>query len=226
MDGYAVRFAGTFGASEAEPKHLRLEKDAVAIDTGDPMPDGFDAVIMIEDVDQLSDSEIEITAPATPWQNVRTVGEDIVATELILPENHRIRPVDLAALLAGGLVTAAVRRRPRVAIIPTGSELVEPGQKLERGSIIEFNSRLLAGMADEWGAHAIRHEIAKDEYVEIKTSLASAVQDSDVVLINAGSSAGSEDYTVHVVAELGEVLVHGVRIRPGKPLLPSGRRSR
>lgn len=158
MDGYAVRFMDTFGASLAEPKKLELYTQAIAIDTGDPLPVEFNAVIMVEDVEQYEDG-IEITAPVTPWQNVRIVGEDIVATELILPENHRIRPVDVAALLAGGLVNINVRQRPSIAVIPTGSELVQPGDELERGSIIEFNSRLLSGMAVDWGATALRHKI-------------------------------------------------------------------
>ncbi len=219
MDGYAVRFADTFGASESVPRRLRLVEQAVEINTGDPIPEGFDSVIMIEDVNQVSVNEIEITAPATPWQHVRTIGEDIVATELILPENHVIRPVDVAALLAGGLVEVAVRRPPELAIIPTGSELVQPGTKMERGNIIEFNSRLLAGMAANWGAAPVRHDIIKDDFDQIKAAVKTAVTNNDVVVINAGSSAGSEDYTVHVIDELGEVLVHGVRIRPGKPVV-------
>lgn len=219
MDGYAVRFAETFGASESEPKRLLLNKEAVPVDTGDPMPEGFNAVIMIEDVDQVSGDEIEITSPATPWQHVRTVGEDIVATELILPENHQIRAVDVAAMLAGGLVEVKVRKKPVLTIIPTGSELIQPGQELKPGGIIEFNSRLLAGMAAGWGAAPVRHKIVKDDYEAIKKTVAAATFASDVVVVNAGSSAGSQDYTVHVIEELGKVLAHGVRIKPGKPVV-------
>lgn len=219
MDGYAIRFPDTFGASEAQPVRLKLDEQAIMVDTGDPIPPGFNSVIMIENVDQVTESEIEITAPATPWQHVRTMGEDIVATELILPENHRIRPADLAALLAAGLQEISVRRRSLVTVIPTGSELVQPGDQMKRGSIIEFNSRLLTGMAHEWGAVGERHGIVVDDYNKIKTALTQAVKKSDVVIINAGASAGREDYTVHVIDELGEVLVHGVRIRPGKPVV-------
>lgn len=219
MDGYAVHFADTFGASEAEPKRLTLGEQAASVDTGDPIPENFNAVIMIEDVDQVSGDEIEITAPATPWQHVRTMGEDIVATELILPENHQIRPVDLASMLAGGLTEVSVRKRPVVTIIPTGSELVQPGDELKRGSIIESNSRLLSGMASGWGAKPVRHEIVADDFEEIKASVSAAADSSDIVIVNAGSSAGSEDYTVHVIQDMGEVLVHGVRIRPGKPVV-------
>lgn len=219
MDGFAVRSQDTFNASEAEPLRLKPGEQARPLDTGDPLPEGFDAVIMIEDVDQLPDGDIEITSAATPWQHVRTVGEDIVATELILPENHRIRPVDLAAMLAGGLTEVMVRQRPRVGIIPTGSELVQPGEPLLRGNIIESNSRLLAGMINEWGADATRYGITADDLGEIKQALAGAADENHVVIVNAGSSAGSQDYTVHAIRELGRVLVHGVRVKPGKPVV-------
>ena len=219
MDGFAVRFTDTVNASEAEPLRLSLASQALPLDTGDPMPEGFDTVIMIEDVDPVSREEIEITSPATPWQHVRTVGEDIVATELVLPENQLIRPVDLAAMLAGGVTGVKVRPRPVVSIIPTGSELVQPGSELHRGDIIEFNSRLLAGMAAEWGARAVRHEIVPDDFEELKRTIADAAQNSHIAVINAGSSAGREDFTMHAIRELGEVLVHGVRIRPGKPVV-------
>jgi len=159
MDGYAVRFIDTFGASETRPSCLNVPSQAIAIDTGDPMPDGYDAVIMIEDLEKISETEIEILKPATPWQHVRLVGEDIVATELIISENHVVRPVDMAAMLASGHSTVMVRRRPVVSIIPTGTELVEPGSELKRGDIIDFNSTMLAAMAREYGAHAVRSHI-------------------------------------------------------------------
>ncbi len=216
MDGYVVRCKDTLAASKASPLRLVLGKDAIEINTGDPVPETSDAVIMIEDVDQVSAKEIEITAPATPWQNIRTVGEDIVATEPVLPENALIDPVGVAALLAAGLVEIPVRRRPVVTVIPTGSELVQPGEELRRGNIIESNSRLLAGMAAEWGALAMRREIVKDDFAQIETAIKEASACSDVVLVNAGSSAGSADYAIRAIETLGEVLVRGVRIRPGK----------
>src|SRR5512147_3064088 len=152
MDGYAVRFLETFGAVETRPKRLKTPSQAVAVDTGDPMPDGFDAVIMIEDVEKISDAEIEILKPATPWQHVRLVGEDIVATELIISENHVVRPVDMAAMIASGHSEVMVRQRPVVSVIPTGTELVEPGSVLRKGDIIDFNSTMLCAMAAEYGA--------------------------------------------------------------------------
>jgi putative molybdopterin biosynthesis protein len=219
MDGYAVRFIDTFGASETRPGRLNVPSQAIATDTGDPMPDGYDAVIMIEDVEKISDTEIEILKPATPWQHVRLVGEDIVATELIISENHVIRPVDMAAMLASGHAAVMVRRRPVVSIIPTGTELVAPGSELKRGDIIDFNSTMLAAMAAEYGAHAVRSHIVKDDADLLRQTILDALADADLVVINAGSSAGREDFTVDVIAELGEVLVHGVSIKPGKPVI-------
>jgi putative molybdopterin biosynthesis protein len=219
MDGYAVRFIDTFGASETRPKRLAAPTQAVAVDTGDPMPDGYNAVLMIEDVEKISETELEILRPATPWQHVRLVGEDIVATELIISENHVVRPVDMAAMLASGHSSVMVRRRPVVSIIPTGTELVEPGGDLKRGDIIDFNSTMLAATAAEYGAHAVRRQIVKDDAALLRRTLLDALADSDVVVINAGSSAGREDFTADVIAELGEVLVHGVSIKPGKPVI-------
>ncbi len=219
MDGYAVRFIDTFGASETKPKRLAVQAQAIAIDTGDPMPDGFDAVIMIEDVEKISGSEIEILRAATPWQHVRLVGEDIVATELIISENHVVRPVDMAAMIASGHSRVMVRRRPVVSIIPTGTELVEPGSELKRGDIIDFNSTMLAATATEYGAHAVRKPVVKDNTALLRQAILDALADSDIVVINAGSSAGREDFTADVIAELGEVIVHGVSIKPGKPVI-------
>jgi putative molybdopterin biosynthesis protein len=219
MDGYAVRFIDTFGAAETRPKRLAVPAQAVAVDTGDPMPDGYDAVIMIEDVEKISGSEIEILKPATPWQHVRLVGEDIVATELIISENHTVRPADMAAMIASGHTTVMVRAKPVISILPTGTELVPPGSKLKKGYIIDFNSTMLAAMATECGAHAVRMNIVKDDAALLKQSIIDALTGSDIVVINAGSSAGREDFTADVIAELGEVLVHGVAIKPGKPVI-------
>lgn len=221
MDGYAVKFIDTFGAAETRPKRLAVPSQAIAVDTGDPMPHGFDAVIMIEDVEKVSEGEIEILKAATPWQHVRLVGEDIVATELILSENHVIRPVDMAAMLASGHKTVMVRKRPRIAVIPTGTELVEPGSDLKRGDIIDFNSTMLSAMTEECGAQPSKKKIVKDDAALLKRTVLDAVAESDLVVINAGSSAGREDFTAPVIAELGKVFVHGVNIKPGKPVILS-----
>lgn len=234
MDGYAVRFADTFGASETNPKRLKIGEQAVYVDTGDPIPDGFNAVVMIEDVNIIRsqtpplskgghvgvDSEyIEIISPTTPWQNVRVIGEDIVATELILPENHRIRAIDIGAMLGGGHTEVSVRRRPRVVIIPTGTELVEIGEELRKGNIIEFNSRILSGLVYEWGGEPIRFKIIPDVIEELKKAILDACNMGDLIVINAGASAGSEDFTRAAINELGDVILHGVNIKPGKPVI-------
>ncbi len=221
MDGVAVRFADTVGPSESRPKRLRIGREALYVDTGDPLPDGMDAVIMIEEVDRCGGDEIEIIAPVTPYRHVRTMGEDLVATELILPENHHVRPVDVGAMLAGGLTELAVRRLPVVAVLPTGSELVQPGSTPRQGQIIEFNSRILCGLIQEWGGRATRHDIVPDALETVRAAIQSALKSADVVLVNAGSSAGREDFTIHALRELGEVFVHGVSIKPGKPVILS-----
>lgn len=221
MDGVAVRAADTLGATETEPVRLLVPDQAVWVDTGDPLPPDRDAVIMAEHVQEVGEQEIEILAAVHPWQHVRPLGEDMVATELVLPENHRIRPVDLGALAACGQVQVSVRRRPRLAIIPTGNELVEPGRPLKPGDIVEFNSLMLAGAVEEWGGAAERLPIVGDRPADLRAAIEAALETCDVVAVNAGSSAGSEDYTAPVIAELGRVLVHGVAIRPGHPLILS-----
>lgn len=218
MDGYAVRFNESFGAAETSPIRLKIGSDAIYVDTGDPVPDGFNAVVMVEDA-RVFGEHIEITSPLTPWKNVRTVGEDIVATELIVPENHRIRAVDIGALLAGGLTEIPVRARPKVAIIPTGTEIVEPGAELKRGDIIEFNSRVLAALVQEWGGEPVRMEIVPDNQDKLEAAIKRAAAIADLVVTNAGASAGSEDFTAKLIKKLGRLLVHGIRIKPGRPAM-------
>ncbi len=219
MDGYAVRSTSTIGASERAPKRLSLGQDAQVVDTGDPLPEGFDAVIMVEDVQPVGDDQIEIIEPVSPWQHVRAIGEDMVASELILPAGHRIRPVDIGALLAGGILRVSVWRAPRVALIPTGTEIVEPTGEPKLGEIIEYNTRVLAGLITEWGGQPVRHAIVPDDYQQLLTALREAVADCDAVVINAGSSAGREDFTASLVEEVGELVVHGVALKPGKPTI-------
>jgi putative molybdopterin biosynthesis protein len=221
MDGVAVRAADTAGATETTPRRLKIGEQAIWVDTGDPLPSGTDAVIMAEHVHTVVEEIIEIMAAAAPWQHVRPLGEDIVATELVLPENHRLRPVDLGALAAAGHTSVSVRRRPRVAIIPTGTELVtyEDVERLKPGDIIEFNSLMLAGQVSEWGGIAERRPPVPDRRELLRAAVETALAEHDIVVVNAGSSAGSEDYTAAVLGELGEVVVHGVAIRPGHPVV-------
>ncbi|MBN1284843.1 MAG: molybdopterin biosynthesis protein [Anaerolineae bacterium] len=229
MDGYAVRAADTFGASEVSPVSLHevspgdaidaVARPALPVNTGQPMPAWADAVVMIEYIQPKSGSELGIRAPVAPWQHVRPMGEDMVATELVLPANHTLRPVDLGALAASGHSAVSVRRRPRVAIIPTGSELVAVGEPPAPGKIIESNSLVLAAQVEAWGGIPTRWQIVPDAFEHIRAAAAEAARDHDLVLINAGSSAGTEDYTARVVEELGELLVHGIAVRPGHPVI-------
>jgi putative molybdopterin biosynthesis protein len=197
---------------------------ATYVDTGDPLPAWADAVIPIEQV-QLRDQPpaIEILASVSPWSNVRAMGEDMVATELVLPANHTLRPVDLGAIAGCGYATLKVRRRPRVAIIPTGTELITVEQAasagVKSGDIIEYNSIVLAAQVETWGGDATRYPIVPDDYERIKSAVADAARHHDLILVNAGSSAGSEDFTASIVQELGTLLVHGVAVRPGHPVI-------
>ena len=219
MDGIAVRARDTLRATETSPVRLRVEEQAVWVDTGDPVPDGFDAVIMLEHTHHLEDGRIEIMSSVAPWQHVRPMGEDIVATELVLPEGHVLRPQDLGAIAGCGLTEVTARRKPTVAIVPTGSELVQPGQPLKPGSIIEYNSLMLAAQTSQWGGDPVRLPSQPDDRDVLRATLWDALEKHDVVIINAGSSAGSEDFTAPVVRDLGELLVHGIAIRPGHPVV-------
>jgi molybdopterin molybdotransferase/putative molybdopterin biosynthesis protein len=219
MDGIAVRAADTIGASESAPLTLRLNDQATWVDTGDPLPPETNAVIMAEQVQEVGADRLEILASVAPWQHVRPMGEDLVATELVLPENHALTAIDLGAVIAAGHTCVRVRRRPRIAILPTGSELVEPGQPLRPGDIVDFNSIVLASQVREWGGAPTRLPIVPDDRAQILERVRTALEEHDAVVINAGSSAGSEDYTAPIVSELGELLVHGVAIRPGHPVV-------
>jgi len=225
MDGVAVRAEETYGTTERNPKTLTVGEDAVWINTGQAIPKGLNAVIMVEKLHQMDEAHLEIRAPAYPWQHVRKVGEDIVATQLLLPQNHRIRPYDVGAMVSAGIFALKVWQRPKAVIIPTGSELVhhnevkDPSQ-IQKDHIIEYNSLILAGLVRECQGVPVIYDIVPDREEAIREVLERAVDsDAHLVMINAGSSAGSKDYTVHVIETLGEVLVHGVAMMPGKPTI-------
>ncbi len=224
MDGIAVKAENTFGASETRPKQLIVNNDAFFLNTGHVLPKEANAVIMIEHVNILDENRIEIEAPAVPWQHVRKMGEDIVATELLFPQNHVITPYCVGALLSGGIFSVSVRKKPRILIIPTGSELVDWKEadihELKPGQVLETNSYVLGKLVESSGGVYERHDKIKDDAGKIKESLLKAVKSEyDIVLIIGGSSAGSEDYSKSVILETGEVLVHGVTIMPGKPVV-------
>ncbi len=235
MDGFALRAAFTDGAAPNAPVTAVMdapdgERRAAYVDTGDPLPEWADAVIPIENVEPLAVDgapaadprrpyAIRLRAAVVPWSNVRPLGEDMVATQLVLPGGHVLRPVDLGALAAVGLAEVCVARRPRVAVLPTGSELIPIGQPAKRGEIIEFNSLILTAQVDDWGGLAERYPIIADDFDLIQQQVQQAADTHDLVLLNAGSSAGSEDFSAAVVEQLGELLVHGVAVRPGHPVI-------
>ena len=225
MDGIAVRAEETYGTTEKYPRTLKVGRDAVWINTGHPLPESFNAVIMVEKIHQLDKNHLEIRSSAYPWQHVRKVGEDIVATQLLLAQNHRIRPFDVGALVGAGVFSIKVWQKPRVAIIPTGTELihyrdVEEKDTLKQNEIIEYNSLVLAGLVRECGGIPIVYGIVPDVEENIREALKKAIEsEAHVVMINAGSSAGSKDFTASIINEVGEVLVHGVGMMPGKPTI-------
>ncbi len=217
MDGIAVRSADTVGASDTTP--VRLAPDAfVVVDTGDPLPDGFDAVVMREDVHHV-EAEAELRAAAAPYQHVRSIGEDVSAAELLLPEGHRLRAVDLAACAAAGATHLHVRRRPIVAVLPTGDELRPIGEEPGPGEILDTNSLMLAAQAREAGCEARRLPICPDDPERIAAAVREAAATADVVLIGAGSSAGRDDHTAAVVERVGTLDAHGVAVKPGHPVV-------
>jgi molybdopterin molybdotransferase/putative molybdopterin biosynthesis protein len=224
MDGICVRAEDTFGATEFVGKQLtRASSNAPGanvfayIDTGNSLPAWANAVIMIEKVHQVDSGTIEIFEAVAPWNHVRLVGEDVVATELLLPRSHRLRPYDLGALLAAGHTTVRVRARPIVGIIPTGDELIQPGEEAKPGAVIEFNSTVLAAFVREWGGTPVKYPRAKDDLTLLIRAVRQAADECDLVTIIAGSSAGEHDLTADVVGEAGELLVHGIDVMPGKP---------
>jgi molybdenum cofactor synthesis domain-containing protein len=220
MDGFAVAAAATFGATPDNPRLVAVGKEAFPVNTGHIMPPDTDAVIMVEQVPDPEADPLIIEAPTFPWQNVRRVGEDLVVGEMALPEGVEITPWAQGALLAAGVTKIKVRRRPKVAIIPTGSELVpvaELDRDLSEGKLPEFNSVILSGMVTEAGGEPVVKPIVADDPAALTDALKDALKEADMVLINAGSSAGTEDYTFQAIDNLGEVLVHGVAMMPGKP---------
>ncbi|MBQ6067588.1 MAG: molybdopterin biosynthesis protein [Clostridia bacterium] len=216
MDGIAVKAADTFGAAERTPVILTPSRYTV-VDTGDPLPDGADAVIMVEDVIEAGDGSVKLYAAAAPWQHVRQVGEDICMGDMIAPTNTVVTPALIGAFLAGGVTEIAVKKRPLFGIIPTGDEIVPPTSAPEKGEIIEFNSAVFAAMLAGWDADAKTYPIVKDKKELLSAALETALAECDAVLVLAGSSAGRDDYTAEIVSALGKVTVHGVAIRPGKP---------
>jgi putative molybdopterin biosynthesis protein len=235
MDGFAVASGAIAGAQPNAPVVLECGRQTEYVDTGDPLPEWADAVVPIESVEALASLDpgragelapdprrpaaIRLRAALPPWSHVRPLGEDIVATQLVLPAGHTLRPVDLGAIAASGHAQVTVARRPRLAVLPSGDELAPIGQPVRAGEIIEYNSLVLAAQVKAWGGLATRFPITPDNFEALCARVLEAARDHDLILLNAGSSAGSQDYTARVVAALGELLVHGVAVRPGHPVV-------
>jgi putative molybdopterin biosynthesis protein len=225
MDGIAVLASDTFGASEHKPKTLHIGENAHWVNTGRPLPPGTNAVIMVEHVVRHGENAVIIEKSAFPWQHVRKLGEDMVSTEILLPPGALIGAYEIGALAAAGVFRPRVFVKPRVVIMPTGSELVSlaeashallaSGEKLP-----EFNSLTLSALVEDAGGEPCVLPITPDDPKEIRqTLLHAANSDCDLLVINAGSSAGSHDFTAAIIQEIGELWVHGVTIMPGKPTI-------
>lgn len=218
MDGVAVCARDTFGATETTPVTLHPEQFTV-LDTGDPVPEGRDAVIMVEDLVKNEDGSITIHAAAAPWQHIRQIGEDVCAGEMILPGHMTVTPAAIGAMIAGGVLELRVIRRPVVGIIPTGDEIIPPCTDPRPGDILEFNGSIFSAMVRQWGAEPVVYPIVPDDFDRIKAMVEKASDQCDMVILNAGSSAGREDFSAQVIRQLGQVLYHGIAIKPGKPAI-------
>ena len=217
MDGIALAAKITFGATESTPVQLN-EADFIRVDTGDPLPEGCDAVVMIEDCVERDDG-VTLYASAAPWQHVRQIGEDIAAGDMILSSYCLVEPAVIGAMLAGGVGSLEVVARPRVGILPTGDEIVPPSDHPEPGEVMEFNSAIFSAMLRQWGAEPVVYPIVPDDGAKIQAALGQAANECDLVLVGAGTSAGRDDGSAAGIRALGEVCIHGVAIRPGKPVV-------
>jgi putative molybdopterin biosynthesis protein len=220
MDGYAVRAESTFTAREGRPVRLEKGGGCAAVNTGHPLPEGMDGVLMIEKVVREDDEAIEIETPVFPMQHVRRIGEDIVATELLLPQNRLLSPYDVGGLLSAGIWEVTVRERLRMDFIPTGDEVldftVRPAPR--PGQVIESNSQVFRGLAEARGCLFHRMSPVPDNEEALTAAVRAAVDGpAHVVVIGAGSSAGSKDFSRSIIEKLGRVLVHGIDVMPGKP---------
>jgi molybdopterin molybdotransferase len=221
MDGYAVKAADTIGASTSSPVVFTLtEKDISPVNckrvhTGSAMPPGADAVVMLEDTRSMN-TVVEVMAQVHPEKHVGGIGEDVAAGERLFSAGHQLRPWDLAVLVSTGIVDVEVFHRPLVTIIPTGEEVVERGTPLEPGQVWETNSLMTASFVRKIGGIPRISRIVTDDLQLIKRSILTG-SDADMIIISGGTSVGERDYVPAAIETLGELLVHGVAISPGKP---------
>jgi putative molybdopterin biosynthesis protein len=222
MDGVAVWAESTFAAREDAPVTLDFGDGFVFVNTGNPLPDGKNAVVMIENVVQKDENTVLIEAPAFPWQHVRRIGEDIVATELLIPQNRELTPSDIGALLSAGIYEVEVRDRVRTVFLPTGDEVLDFLDRPEprAGQVIESNSQVFLAYAKSWGLDAGWSAPVPDDEDALREAVVDALRKGcHMVVVGAGSSAGSKDYSKKVFESIGTVLVHGISVMPGKPSL-------
>lgn len=236
VDGYAVISSDTFGASETMPLYLEIAGEIkmgelpstrltrgkiMKIPTGGMLPEGSDAVIMLEHTATVDERLIEILRPVAPGENVIKRDEDIRAGELVLTKGHRLRPQDIGALAGLGITEIKVYKKPLVAIIATGDEIVPPEHKPYPGQVRDINSYNLAGLVIEAGGLPVRIGIVKDDYGLIRDTIKRASEGAQVVLISGGSSIGTRDFTAKAIDELGRpgIIFHGVAMKPGKPTI-------
>jgi molybdopterin molybdotransferase len=213
MDGFAVRSGETRGASPLNPIYI---DGFLPVRTGMAIPDGFDAVVMLED-SMLRGGELEVRAVAHPYRNVSRIGEDIKKGDTVLEEGHTLRPPDIALLSALGVESVDVYVRPKVAIIPTGGELVTIGSRpIRPGEAYEINGLMARLYVKMWGGEPLLHGIVPDDLEDIRGAIESSLS-ADMVVVIGGTSVGEMDHAPRAVERLGELLVHGVRIQPGKP---------
>ena len=245
VDGYAVRARDTFGASDSLPAYLKLIGEVpmgdtpsfeigagqcALIHTGGMLPNGADAVVMVEYTQQISDvskdlgglpREIEIFKSVADGENVIRIGEDVAQNQLVIPKGTKIRPAEIGGLMALGFTSISVAKKPRVGLISTGDEVIDPGQTPRPGQVRDINSYTLGALVEKSGGEAVRYGIFSDQFQVLKEAAAKALSECDLVIITAGSSASTRDMTADVIRTLGEpgVLVHGINTRPGKPTI-------
>ena len=236
MDGYSLRAADTFGASDGLPAYFNVVGEvpmgappAVSVDvgeaatahTGGMLAEGADAVVMVEYTHRVDDTTIEVSRPVAPGENVVHPGEDLEPGDMILPAGHLLRPQDLGGLMAMGFTEVQVCRRPRVGILAMGDELVSPDHPPGEGQIRDVNAYTIAALVQDAGGTAVPLGIAKDDYPAILAEARRGLELSDVLVFSAGSSVSIRDFTADVISALGEsgVLLHGLALRPGKPTI-------
>lgn len=237
VDGYAVRSRDLFGASETSPSMLDLTGEAemgktnlgslefpgecMYVPTGGMLPEGSDAVIMIEDVEKLDEITLLANKSVSPGENVIQIGEDIGKGELVLRKGTRLRPYEIGVLASIGCISVRVARKPRIGIISTGDEIVEPGKVPSLGQVRDINSYLLYSLVQESSGEPVMYDFVRDDFDELRDTVGRALVECDTVLISGGSSVGKKDETMNVINsfENSEILVHGIAIKPGKPTI-------